>query len=40
MMSSLIYLPFGSGQRSCIGKNLALLAIKSFISNLLKDYNF
>lgn len=36
----LSFMPFGSGQRTCIGRNLALLQIKVVLIELLKRFTF
>ena len=36
----LCYLPFGWGQRSCIGMRFAMMEIKMALVNVLREYNF
>ncbi len=35
-----MFIPFSTGKRQCIGKNMALLQIRVLASNLLRNYNF
>lgn len=39
MNTSLLYIPFGAGPRSCLGRSLALLSIKAFMINLMTTYS-
>lgn len=36
----LAFAPFSTGPRSCIGKNLALLEIRTTVSELIKKFQF
>ncbi|KAJ3382871.1 Thromboxane-A synthase [Entophlyctis sp. JEL0112] len=38
--SPMNYLPFGYGERLCLGMNLAKLEMKSFVATVLRDYTF
>ena len=39
-MQAYAYLPFGGGNRLCLGMNLAYLELKIFIAVLLKEYDY